>query len=64
MDKKEVIKACKEQMLYDFIANNYYDMTKDELKDICLEAVYNVADDEFVSDGLEERWQDELEEGE
>lgn len=63
MDKKEVIKACKEQRLYDFVANNYYDMTLEELKDICLEAIYNVVDDEMISEGLEDRWDCFLEEG-
>lgn len=44
---------------YDFIANNYYTMTKDELKDIILELDYALSRDssyEDVAQELKDRW--------
>lgn len=44
---------------YDFIANNYYTMTKDELKDIILELDYALSWDssyEDVAEELKDRW--------
>ena len=41
---------------YDFIANNYMDFTKSELKDIILELIYNT-DRERVIEELKDRWE-------
>lgn len=44
---------------YDFIANNYYNMTKDELKDIILELDYALSRNnsyEDVAQELKDRW--------
>ncbi len=35
-------KAIEEDRLYDYIANNYYKMSQEDLKDIVLELVYAV----------------------
>lgn len=40
---------------YDFIANNYMDFTKSELKDIILELMYN-SDDRDTIEELKDRW--------
>jgi len=40
---------------YDFIANNYMDFTKSELKDIILELICN-SDREIVVEELKDRW--------
>ena len=53
--KEEILKACKDGTLYDFIANNYWKMSKEELKDVCLEAVYLADNDEEIGKELEER---------
>ena len=57
-NKKELLKACKDGTLYDFIANNYWQMTNDELKDVCLEAIYIANNDEEIANGLEDRWEE------
>ena len=41
---------------YDFIANNYMDFTKSELKDIILELICN-SDRERVVEELKDRWE-------
>lgn len=41
---------------YDFIANNYIDFTKSELKDIILELICNT-DKERVIEELKDRWE-------
>lgn len=48
MTKKELLKSIKENNgsicgnLYDYIANNYWNMSKEELKDVCLEVIYSL----------------------
>lgn len=64
----KVIDALREGTIYDFIANNYYEMDKQDLKDILLEiayAFYNkngvIAYEEMqkqVAQTLEEYWQE------
>jgi hypothetical protein len=44
MTKKEIIKGIKDLGLYDFMARNYYQLSKDELKTIALECVYLLKD--------------------
>ena len=33
---KEIIKACENGELYDYIANNYYAITREDLKEVIL----------------------------
>ena len=40
--KKEIIQAIKEDKLYDFIANNYYKISKEETRDLLLELIYMI----------------------
>lgn len=54
---KEILEACKQNKLYDYIANNYWKMTKEELKDVCLEAIYTADNDEEIGDNLNSRWE-------
>ena len=68
---ENVIKAIEERKLYDYVANNYYDMSKSELKDIILELAYAInqvggfdiqkANDawEFILEEVKDRWSDE-----
>lgn len=56
---KKAITAIRENKGYDFIANHYYEFTKDELKDIILECLYVLDIDDIldnIADELEERW--------
>ena len=41
-DKKtsNIITALKEDLIYDYVASNYYEMTKEELFRLCLEVLY------------------------
>ena len=36
----EILQAIKEDRLYDYIANNYYKISQEKLKDIILELYY------------------------
>lgn len=61
--KKQVMQAIEKGELYDFIANNYYNMTKDELKDVLLEVIWsNISNEEenkiYLLGNLAERWSD------
>lgn len=40
--KKEIMQAIKEDRLYDFIANNYYKIDREETRDLILELIYFV----------------------
>lgn len=59
-DIKELIEAIKNGNSYDFIANNYWKMSKEQLKDALLEYIYlahdNKIDESSVADCLEERY--------
>lgn len=41
--KKEVIKALREDTLFDYLANNYYKFDKEDLKDIAKELAYAIS---------------------
>lgn len=67
--KDEIMKAIEENRLYDYIANNYYKMSKEELKDVLLEAIWvswvsSCGDEEVevfnqvLASNLSERWGD------
>ena len=38
--KERLLNSVRNDMLYDFVANNYSSMSKSEIKDIALEAIY------------------------
>lgn len=39
-DTEKLFTAIKENNLYDYVANHYYEMSKEQLKDIILELSY------------------------
>lgn len=58
--RNEFMDAVVRNVGYDYMANNYYKFTKEELKDVILECLYTLhelkyAEDEII-DNLEERW--------
>lgn len=58
--KEEFLKAIEENRAYDFVAQNYYKMSDEELKDIALEALYAVMESndlDSVADELRDRWE-------
>ena len=59
-DNKELLDAIRSGQSYDFIANNYWKMSKEQLKDTLLEYIYlaheNKVDESSVADCLEERY--------
>lgn len=58
MERKEILKGLREGS-YGFIANNYYKMDKETLKDILLEYIYLCNNEKEVIDSLEyDRWYD------
>ena len=58
MERKEILKGLKKAS-YDFIANNYYKMDKETLKDILLEYIYLCDNEEEVIESIKERWEEE-----
>lgn len=51
MENKEILEGLKKAS-YDFIANNYYKLSKEQLKDILLEYIY-VTDTEAEEEAIE-----------
>ena len=50
--EKEIIQAIKKGKLYDYIANNFYKMSKEHLRDLILEIIYMIYYDyEYSIDG-------------
>lgn len=64
--KKEIIESIKENRLYDFVANHYWEMSNNELRDVLLELNYEMYNhgikDNVILEALEDRWSYELEE--
>ena len=65
--KEQVFEALEKGELYDFIANNYYLMSKEELKDILLEVLWYLyflsiteesykENQQFIAGALSDRW--------
>ena len=61
--KDEIMKAIEENRLYDFIANNYWNISKEELKDVILELIWTFMDSPHLEEeiqqlltNLSERW--------
>ena len=50
---EEAIREFRNGTGYDFISNNYWDMTKEELARIALEAIYVADNDDAIADELE-----------
>jgi hypothetical protein len=55
-NEKKFLKALKNGNGYDFIANNYFTFTKEELKDIILELLFNTNVDDTIEE-LKQRWE-------
>lgn len=50
--EKEIIQAIKKGKLYDYIANNFYKISKEDLRDLILEIIYMIYYDyEYSIDG-------------
>ena len=57
--RERLLEALNSDRLYDYIANHYWEMTKEELKDVLLEVIYSCqkrSDIDSISVSLEERW--------
>ena len=55
--EEEILKACKDGTLCDFIAHNCYRMTTEQLRDVCLEAIYLADNDKQIGENLKEwKW--------
>lgn len=52
MEDKEILKGLKSKAPYDFIANNYWKMTHEQLRDITLELIA-ITDDEMLKEVAE-----------
>ena len=61
--KEKILKALKEgnSRLYDIVASDYYQMSKDELKDLCLE-IYAVLVDKCSIEEAHKEIRDNLKE--
>ena len=50
--EQEIIQAIKKGKLYDYIANNFYKISKEDLRDLILEIIYMIYYDyEYSIDG-------------
>lgn len=60
--KIEFLKAIDDGRAYGFIAEHYWEMDKSELKDICLECIYelmqNDSDIDVVAENLTDLWEE------
>jgi hypothetical protein len=57
--REGLLKALNSDRLYDYVANHYWEMDKEELKDVLLEVIYSCqkrSDIDSISESLEERW--------
>lgn len=57
--RERLLEALNSDRLYDYIANHYWEMSKEELKDVLLEVIYSCqkrSDIDSISESLEERW--------
>lgn len=57
MDLNGIINEIKvnKKGLYDLIANNYYNMSKEDLKEIAINAIYLLDDDISVINEIQDR---------
>lgn len=68
MEIKDIIKEMRSgKGLYDLVANNYYKLSKEDLKEICLNAIYVADNDNEILEEMESRiesdFDKEIEEG-
>lgn len=68
MEIKDIIKEMRSgKGLYDLVANNYYKLSKEDLKEICLNTIYVADDDKAITEEIENRiesdFDKEIEEG-
>lgn len=50
MEDKEILEIlAKEKRPYDFVANNYWRLSKEQLRDLYLEAIGNITNDAYHS---------------
>ena len=57
--REGLLEALNSDRLYDYIANHYWEMTKEDLKDVLIEVIYSCqkpSDIDSISESLEERW--------
>ena len=58
---REFIQALEEGHGYDYAATHYWEMDRDELKDVILELIYAIGDEtdklESAAEELKERWE-------
>lgn len=59
--ENKIIKAIENETLYDLIANEYYKMTKEQLKNIALELLWSIRIDEIAKNEAMENIKELLE---
>ena len=63
MEIKDIVKEMRNgKGLYDLIANNYYKMSKEYLKEICLNAIYVADDDKTILNEIVDRMEADFDE--
>lgn len=55
MEYEEIIEAIRDDRLYGFIANNFYKMDKEQLRDIILELYYMIRYDYVYGNDNDEK---------
>ena len=62
--RESYLKAVKDHRAYGYIAENYWDMSKEELKECCLEALYQLSEkqEDMMADEIESCYADDWEE--
>ena len=56
MEIKDIIKEMRSgKGLYDLVANNYYKLSKEDLKEICLNAIYIADNDNAILNEIIDR---------
>lgn len=59
MTKKElgkIVNAIKQDRLYDYLANNYWNMSKEDIKDIALELIASESNEELIDNLINYRF--------
>lgn len=59
MDENKIIEVLRTKgSIYDLVANHYWEMSKEELKDLLLEFIYVTDESNYddVADELVDRW--------
>lgn len=53
---EKLVNAIKQDRLYDYIANNYYLMSKEDLRDIALELIASESNEELIGNLVDWRY--------